>query len=109
NGKAIGSAQADANGDWSFTPVPALLNGDHSITAKAQDQAGNISPESPGFDFELIAGGNAIAPAITGAWDDVEGNTGMLHNGDLTNDARPELRGTAQPGETVTIIMDGKA
>ncbi|MRT39707.1 hypothetical protein GJV09_00005, partial [Enterobacteriaceae bacterium RIT702] len=108
-GVEIGRTEADENGDWSFTPVPPLLNGDHELSAKAQDKAGNIGDESNKVDFDLIAGGNASAPAITGAWDDVEAKTGMLHNGDLTNDARPELRGTAQPGEIVTIIMDGKA
>ncbi|PLR22267.1 Biofilm associated protein A, partial [Pantoea endophytica] len=107
-GVEIGRVEADENGDWSFIPVPPLLNGDHEITAKAQDKAGNIGDESNSVGFDLIAGGNATGPAITGAWDDVEGNTGMLHNGDLTNDARPELRGTAQPGDIVTIIMDGK-
>ncbi|MRS22183.1 hypothetical protein GJV08_23715, partial [Enterobacteriaceae bacterium RIT692] len=78
NGVVIGSTVADANGDWSFIPVPPLLNGDHEFTAKAQDPAGNVSDDSNSIGFELIAGGNATAPAITGAWDDVEAKTGML-------------------------------
>ena len=108
NGVAIGSTTADENGDWDFIPVPPLLNGPHDITAKAQDAAGNISDESNSIGFDLIAGGSATAPSIIGAWDDVEAFTGMLHDGALTNDARPELRGTAPAGDVVTLIMDGK-
>ncbi|MEB5974944.1 Ig-like domain-containing protein, partial [Pantoea dispersa] len=107
-GVEIGRVQADAAGNWSFTPVPPLQNGAHDITAKAQDKAGNIGDASNSIGFELIAGGNATAPAIIGAWDDVEAFTGLLQSGAKTNDARPELRGTAQAGESVTIIMDGK-
>ncbi|MRS22177.1 hemagglutinin, partial [Enterobacteriaceae bacterium RIT692] len=108
-GVEIGRTEADANGEWTFIPVPPLMNGDHELSAKAQDKAGNIGDESNKVDFDLIAGGNATAPAITGAWDDVEAKTGMLHSGDVTNDARPELQGTAKAGDVVTIVMDGKA
>ncbi|MCW6034648.1 Ig-like domain-containing protein, partial [Pantoea sp. JK] len=107
-GVEIGRVQADNAGNWSFTPVPPLLNGDHEISAKAQDAAGNIGDASNSIGFALIAGGNATAPSITGAWDDVEAFTGLLQSGSKTNDARPELRGTAPAGEAVTIIMDGK-
>ncbi|WP_455846467.1 Ig-like domain-containing protein [Pantoea agglomerans] len=109
NGRAIGSTLANAQGSWTFTPVPPLLNGSHDISAKAQDAAGNLGAESNKIGFEVISGGNAVAPAITGAWDDVEAFTGMLDSGALTNDARPEIRGTAQPGETVTLYLDGRA
>ncbi|WP_455846480.1 Ig-like domain-containing protein, partial [Pantoea agglomerans] len=68
--------------------------------------AGNIGEESDSIGFELISGGNATAPSIIGAWDDVEAFTGMLDNGALTNDARPEIRGTALPGQEVAIYLD---
>ncbi|WP_455846455.1 Ig-like domain-containing protein, partial [Pantoea agglomerans] len=109
NGREIGSVRADGEGNWTFIPVPPLLNGSHNISAKAQDAAGNIGEESDSIGFELISGGNATAPAIIGAWDDVEAFTGMLDNGALTNDARPEIRGSALPGATVTLYLDGRA
>uniref|UniRef100_UPI0028970AA5 Ig-like domain-containing protein n=1 Tax=Pantoea sp. CTOTU49201 TaxID=2953855 RepID=UPI0028970AA5 len=107
-GVEIGRVQADDEGNWSFTPVPPLQNGNHEISAKAQDLAGNIGEASNSIGFELIAGGNATAPSIVGAWDDVEAYIGLLQSGAKTNDASPELRGTAPAGDTVTIIMDGK-
>ncbi|MBU5233835.1 Ig-like domain-containing protein, partial [Vibrio cholerae] len=72
NGVAIGSTSVDSTGSWKFTPVPPLLNGSHNLVAKAQDAVGNISEPSNEFDFDLISGGNATAPSIIGAWDDVE-------------------------------------
>ncbi|XKY29121.1 hypothetical protein HKW95_19800 [Pseudomonas chlororaphis subsp. aurantiaca] len=107
DGVEIGRATTNAAGAWVFTPVPPLLNGSHNLTAKAQDAAGNISVPSNEFGFELISGGNATAPSIIGAWDNIEGHVGMLHGGDLTNDSRPELRGSAQPNQVVTLSVDG--
>ncbi|HEY0295852.1 MAG TPA: Ig-like domain-containing protein, partial [Bordetella sp.] len=46
NGALIGTATADASGNWTFTPGTALADGAHSITATATDAAGNTSPAS---------------------------------------------------------------
>ncbi|MGU3525153.1 BapA/Bap/LapF family large adhesin [Enterobacteriaceae bacterium C23F] len=37
---------ADGNGDWSFTPVPPLLDGDHVFTATASNVAGESAPSA---------------------------------------------------------------
>ena len=106
NGVLIGSAQADANGDWSMTPMVPLTGTDHALTAKAVDAAGNISQPSDKYDFSLAEGGDVIAqpPVITGGFDDVAPQTGALANGDATNDQRPTLKGTGHPGDVIELF-----
>ena len=41
----LGTAAADGTGAWSYTTA-ALLDGAHSLTAKATDTAGNVSAAS---------------------------------------------------------------
>ncbi len=106
-GKEIGRAPVDANGDWSFTPTLPLINGPHDLTAKAEDLAGNVSEPSTPFDFNLIAGGVPPAPAITGALDDVGSKQGNISPGGVTDDKRPTISGTGEPGATVKVYADG--
>ncbi|TVU69750.1 Ig-like domain-containing protein, partial [Cobetia crustatorum] len=51
-GQAIGTAMADANGAWTFTPETELADGEHAFTVTATDAAGNISV--PSAEFALI-------------------------------------------------------
>lgn len=105
NGAVIGTTTSDENGNWSFTPAPALSEGNHSLTATVTDGAGNISPASPPFvlvvDTLLPA-----APNITSVIDDQPGNT-SLTNGQLTNDAQPTLNGKGEIGASITIRDKG--
>ncbi|MCZ2497746.1 hypothetical protein GN316_13360 [Xylophilus sp. Kf1] len=101
----IGTAAVDANGRWTFTPTATLLNGVHHITAAAMDKAGNVGPASLPFDFTLVTGGIASAPAITNVIDDV----GILANvspDGVTNDPTPTVQGTARPGHTVRLFSE---
>ncbi|MDN7528402.1 Ig-like domain-containing protein, partial [Burkholderia orbicola] len=104
----LGSTQADADGHWSFRPDSALPEGSHTLSAIAKDAAGNESPSSEGFDFTLQVGGVPSAPAITGVYDAVEPHIGNVEKFGATNDARPTVNGTAQPGQIVHIYVDGK-
>ncbi|TVU67073.1 Ig-like domain-containing protein, partial [Cobetia crustatorum] len=52
DGQAIGTAMADANGAWTFTPETELADGEHAFTVTATDAAGNISV--PSAEFALI-------------------------------------------------------
>ena len=45
-GTPLGKVTADGSGDWSFIPSSALGDGNHSMTAKATDAAGNTSSAS---------------------------------------------------------------
>ncbi|MBB5687668.1 hypothetical protein FHS49_003712 [Sphingobium boeckii] len=79
----IGSTVADANGNWSFTPIVPLLNG-VIISATATDAAGNISPP----DTETV---DAIAPGVPV----INPSNGVI------------LTGTAEAGSTVTLTGTG--
>ena len=72
----------------------------------AKDDLGNISGKSATYSLNVDTV-NA-APVITGAYDDVAGGVynGLVGNGGVTNDKTPELRGTAEPGSVVYIVID---
>ncbi|MCF3195978.1 Ig-like domain-containing protein, partial [Pseudomonas bubulae] len=107
NGVEIGRETVAADGTWTHLPVPVLDNGSHVLTVEAMDAAGNVSPPSDPFGFELISGGVADAPAITGVTDDVNNIVGNVMPGGLTNDARPDIHGTGTPGATINVYADG--
>jgi MYXO-CTERM domain-containing protein len=97
DGTPVGTATADAAGNWSFTPVVPLADGPHSVNATAQDAAGNTSPSSATNTFTVDTMGPA-APVVTTPAD-----------GSVTNDSTPAYSGTAEPGSTVTVFVDGVA
>jgi len=102
NGVQVGTAQANASGEWSFTPGSALSNGSHTWTATATDAAGNVSVASPGFTV-IVDTTAPLAPVITQAIDDVGTVTGPLSNGQTTDDPLPRLVGTSEPNATINI------
>ncbi|QCA17382.1 BapA prefix-like domain-containing protein [Citrobacter freundii] len=104
-GTVIGTTTSDAGGNWSFTPAPALGEGNHALTATVTDGAGNISPATPPFLLVVDTLAPA-APIITSVIDDQPGNT-SLTNGQLTNDAQPTLNGKGEAGATITIKDKG--
>lgn len=105
NGTVIGTTTSDENGNWSFTPTPALGEGSHSLTASVTDNAGNISLTTPPFVVVVDTLAPA-APSITSVIDDQPGNT-ALTNGQLTNDAQPTLNGKGEIGAIITIRDNG--
>ncbi|HWX49081.1 MAG TPA: Ig-like domain-containing protein [Roseomonas sp.] len=51
---ALGTATASAtDGTWAITPTTALAAGLHTLTAKAADAAGNVSPVSEGLALQI--------------------------------------------------------
>ncbi|MFB4369389.1 MULTISPECIES: Ig-like domain-containing protein [unclassified Pseudomonas] len=83
-GSVIGTAQAGANGNWTFTPSPAV-GGGISLTATATDAAGNPSPPSAAVIVD-----NQAPPRPT-----IEPSNGVV------------LSGTAEAGSTVIITGAG--
>ncbi|WP_269791772.1 Ig-like domain-containing protein [Stenotrophomonas sp. Iso1] len=108
NGKKIGQAAVDENGKWTFEPKLPLALGGHTLTVEAVDAAGNTSVPSDAFDLTLGNADKPNPPAITGVIDDVGSVMGNIQKNGITDDARPTIEGTAQPGMTVSIYIDGK-
>ena len=74
------------------------------FTAIATDAAGNVGPVSDGFTINV----DTIAPSVpllVSVVDDIAGGVfnAALSNGQLTNDARLTLNGTAEAGSTISI------
>ncbi|MET4106732.1 LamG-like jellyroll fold domain-containing protein [Hymenobacter sp. UYP22] len=54
DGSAIGTATANASGNWSRTQPTALAQGSHTVRATATDAAGNTSPSSNTNTFTVL-------------------------------------------------------
>ncbi|MBV7693724.1 VCBS repeat-containing protein [Limnobaculum sp. M2-1] len=106
NDVAIGSAQVDSKGNWSFTPSTPLADGKYSITADATNAVGQTSDKTGVFDFivDTTAPDAAENLLIT---DNVGDYQGPLKNGDTTDDNTPTFSGWAEPGSTVSVLNDG--
>ncbi|WP_168198759.1 Ig-like domain-containing protein [Jejubacter calystegiae] len=112
NGTELGSALVDAEGNWSFTPVTPMDEGDHQIELIAKDPAGNHSDPSASFDFSIDTTAPDViditAPDNLLVTDDVGTITGPLASGDVTDDANPTFSGKNQePGNTIIITDNG--
>ncbi|HHG9063051.1 TPA: BapA/Bap/LapF family large adhesin, partial [Citrobacter freundii] len=105
NGTVIGTTTSDGSGNWSFTPSPALGEGNHALTATITDAAGNVSPATAPFSL-LVDTLPPVVPTIVSVIDDQPGST-LLTNGQLTNDAQPTLSGTTEANAIVTIRSNG--
>ncbi|MEH3775584.1 Ig-like domain-containing protein [Enterobacter asburiae] len=106
DGVTIGSTIANGLGVWIFTPSSPIGEGPHALTAVATDAAGNTSGVSNTWALTIDSVAPA-APVITQVVDDVPERLGALNPNDSTNDTTPTLNGTAEPGSTVTIRLDG--
>ncbi|WP_313759202.1 Ig-like domain-containing protein [Atlantibacter hermannii] len=102
----IGQVTADAEGKWRFTPETALAEGEHTLTVKVSDAAGNTSAASSGITITIDSLAPASASDIT-LNDDVGSSKGTLTDGSVTDDNKPSLSGKAEKGSTVTIY-DGE-
>nr|EKU2875798.1 Ig-like domain repeat protein [Enterobacter cloacae] len=102
----LGETQADAEGKWSFN-TPKLADGVHTFVAEAINDIGQVSPQTGGFPITV----DTSAPGeVTGfIVSDNEGpKTGVLSNGDTTDDATPTISGKAEPGSVVHIYVNGQ-
>ncbi|WP_343553781.1 Ig-like domain-containing protein, partial [Pantoea sp.] len=103
----IGSVQADADGNWRWTPNPGLNDGCWQFSVAVQDKAGWVSDRSEPWviDIDTVAPTRPVTGpggALEGAWDDVPSHIGLID--DLTNDNRPTFAGGGlTPGDTVEI------
>ena len=98
NGDVLGSAVADSDGNWSFTPPQPLDEGPHSLTTTVTDAAGNTGPVSAPVNMVV----DTTAPASAGELLLSNGQSGNEITG-ITNSTTPVLSGSAEPGSTVTV------
>ncbi|QQK64148.1 BapA prefix-like domain-containing protein [Cobetia sp. cqz5-12] len=107
-GDSVGSAVANADGNFSVALSPAQAAGTE-LTATATDAAGNVSEASTAVTVPQDADiTTPNTPTIASATDNVEAVTGTLASGDSTNDATPTLTGSAEAGSTVTVTHNGE-
>jgi large repetitive protein len=86
------TATADAQGAWSVTPA-ALADGAYTVNATASDAAGNSATAGPrAFSVDTSAPGVTITAPTAGQ---------------QLASTTPTITGTADPGATVTILIDG--
>ncbi|MEH3480425.1 Ig-like domain-containing protein [Enterobacter cloacae] len=104
----IGSALVGSDGTWSLTPETPLTEGLNKLTLETQDPAGNrVAGDAPSYDINLLIP-VSTAPSINSVVDNSEPHVGPLQKGESTNDTTPTLSGSAAPGDTVSILDNGK-
>ncbi|WP_217547601.1 Ig-like domain-containing protein [Pantoea sp. GbtcB22] len=104
NGELIGSALVGADGSWSFTPSPALANGEHNFTVIVVDPAGNAGLPV-GLGPVIIDDTLVDVPAFGELTD---GNGNPLQPGGAYNTNPMHMGGNGNPGDIVTIIRNGQ-
>ncbi|EDV3051263.1 Ig-like domain repeat protein, partial [Salmonella enterica subsp. enterica] len=101
DGKVVGSANANANGEWSWTPPSVLAPGSYVVSIVAKDKAGN---ESSQVDFPVVVPVIDVTPPTIKLSE--ESDSGAL--GDFTtNNKTPTLVGSTLPNTIVSIYVDG--
>lgn len=104
NGVLLGSVEVGNTGTWSYT-TPALTEGNHVLTIRETDPAGNQSGPSAGFT--VVVDSVSATPVITNVTDNVGNAATTVVSGSETNDATPTLSGTADANSVVTIFDGG--
>ncbi|HHA2008255.1 TPA: Ig-like domain-containing protein [Enterobacter mori] len=104
----IGSAVVGSDGTWSLTPSTPLTEGLNKLTLETQDPAGNrVAGDAPSYDINLLIP-VSTNPSINSVVDNSEPHVGPLQKGESTNDTTPTLSGSAAPGDTVSVLDNGK-
>ena len=94
----IGTTTVGAGGTWSYT-TPPLSDGDHSLTSTVTDPAGNTGPASTPVTVTVDTQPPAAASNVQ-----LTNDAGTaIPAGGSTSDNTPTIKGTAEPGSTVTV------
>lgn len=91
DGIHVGPATVDSSGHWSLTVTGPLSYGAHVVDATQTDAGGNMQ-SAPQVHF-------TVAPTVPSITSPAEGSS--------TSDRTPDITGTAIPGATVTVHVDG--
>jgi hypothetical protein len=118
NGQKIGEVQTSTDTyswNWSFTPTTPLQSGiAHNFTVLASSilygSTADVTPSEGSYNIGIgvaVPKPDLLAPVITSVVDDVGVNQGAVADGGQTNDTRPTLHGTSEPGTVVTVSDNG--
>ncbi|AKF03542.1 Ig-like domain-containing protein [Sandaracinus amylolyticus] len=91
DGTTIGTVVASAGGTFEVTPTTPLADGAHTATARATDAAGNVATDTSSFTVDSTTFVSITAP----------------EEGDTIASATPTITGTAEPGASVEVTIDG--
>ena len=106
--QVVGKTTLNSDGTWSFTPSPALADGNYIFTVTNTNSAGQESDRSGSFTLSI----DSTAPnPVSGLQvaDDQGAWKGQLTDGMTTDDNKPTFTGKAEQGSTVTIYDNGQA
>ena len=103
----LGFVRADANGNWSFSPLTPLKPGVHSFSAVSLEADGAYGEMSAPFNT-VVPGGTGIipateAPAIVAAIDNVGPVQGVVPPNGHTDDTRLMIQGSGHPGDVIHL------
>ncbi|KLG04700.1 hypothetical protein YA49_20265, partial [Enterobacter cloacae subsp. cloacae] len=110
NSQAIGTAEVDADGNWTFTPENKLEGGEHVFTVVAMDKAGNTSEPSTGFEVIMSEGDGPTQIARLshmGKDSGFDGNDFVTDNGDAGRLMYGTLNAVLSAGQRVQVSTDG--
>lgn len=97
NGTAIlGTATADNNGNWSFTPTSSLSDGSYNLSAFASDASGNISSASN--VTTIVVDTVSMVPTL---------NTPVIVQNAVSDRYVVSIGGMAEAGSIVSITYNG--
>ncbi|WP_336332609.1 Ig-like domain-containing protein [Pseudomonas putida] len=98
----IGTSFTDAAGNWEFSSIFIMPDGEYTISATALDFSGNAGLSSTTYKITIDTLPPAV-PTIDQVIDDVGPVQGALQSGAVTDDSRPTFSGHAEAGTVVTI------
>ncbi|HCT7898065.1 TPA: Ig-like domain repeat protein [Enterobacter cloacae] len=96
----------DSDGNWSYTPAPALADGDYTWKVSIEDKAGNVGPASDPIHFVVDTSRNGVS--ISHVVDNEGDKIGNLGSGSHTDDTTPTVVGRATAGALVKVYVDGR-
>src|SRR4029077_19363695 len=104
----LGSATADASGNWSYTTA-ALANGAHGLTATATDVAGNTSTASSALSVTIDAAAPVVPSIAAYSTDSGTVGDGVTNNNTLTLTGSAEANATVKVYDGATLLGSATA
>ena len=96
---AISTTTADSSGNWTAITTGTLADGSHTLTATATDVAGNTGSASAAFNVSIDTTTSISTISISP-------DLGLSNTDAITSATTLNLKGTAEPGDTV-VVMEG--